>query len=212
MLRFLMIRILQAIPVLLVMSVITFAIIQAPPGDYGDFIRTNMIVQGNATQEAADRAAEAYREAHGLNDPMPVQYVNWIWGIVAHGDFGQSYAYNKPVLDILLQRLPPTLAIALTCHLLASLLGISFGILAAVKQYSWVDTVLSFVSFLGMTVPRFLMALIILYILAYKLDVQEIGSFFSSKYGGQPWWPGILDFNWAFFLPASLKITSLSSW
>ena len=197
MLRFLGIRILQAIPVLLVMSIITFAIIQAPPGDYGDFIRTNKIVQGNATVEAANRAANAYREANGLNDPLVLQYARWIWGIVSRGDFGQSYAYNKPVLDVVMQRLPATIAIALTCHFLASLFGISFGILAAVRQYTWVDTVLSFVSFLGMTIPRFLLALIILYLLAYKLNVQEIGSFYSSRFGGQPFWLGFLDFNWS---------------
>ena len=197
MLRFLVTRILQSIPVLMVMSIITFAIIQAPPGDYGDFIRGNMIVQGGATPEAATAAANAYREANGLNDPMVLQYGRWIWGIVAHGDFGQSYAYNKPVLDVVMQRLPATIAIALTCHLLASILGISFGILAAVKQYTWVDTVLSFISFLGMTIPRFLLALIILYVLAYKLNVQEIGSFYSSKFGGQAYWLGWFDFNWA---------------
>lgn len=197
MLRFLVTRILQSIPVLMVMSIITFAIIQAPPGDYGDFIRGNMIVQGGATPEAATAAANAYREANGLNDPMVVQYGRWIWGIVAHGDFGQSYAYNKPVLDVVMQRLPATIAIALTCHILASVLGISFGILAAVKQYTWVDTALSFVSFLGMTIPRFLLALIILYVLAYKLNVQEIGSFYSSKFGGQAYWLGWFDFNWA---------------
>lgn len=197
MLRFLTVRIMQSIPVLLVMSIITFAIIQAPPGDYGDFIRTNMIVQGNASVEAAERAANEYRETHGLNDPLPLQYVNWVWGIVTRGDFGQSYAYNKPVSEVVMQRLPATIAIALTCHLLASLFGISFGILAAVRQYTWVDTVLSFISFLGMTVPRFLLALIILYILAYKLNVQEIGAFYSSKFGGQPYWLGFLDFNWA---------------
>jgi peptide/nickel transport system permease protein len=197
MLRFLVIRLMQAVPVLLVMSLITFIIIQAPPGDYGDFIRTNMIVQGNASPEAASAAAERYREANGLNDPLPLQYLRWIWGIVAHGDFGQSYLYNKPVLDILVQRLPPTIALALTCHVLASVIGISFGILAATRQYTWVDTLLSFVSFLGMTVPRFLLALIILYLLAYKLNVQEIGSFYSSKFGGQAYWLGWFDFNWA---------------
>lgn len=197
MLRFLLVRVLQAIPVLFVMSLITFFVIQAPPGDYADFLRTNMITQGNATPEAATAAANAYREAHGLNDPLPLQYVRWIWGIVTQLDFGQSYAYNKPVLDVVLQRLPPTIAIALTCHVLASLLGISFGILAATRQYSWVDTVLSFVSFLGMTIPRFLLALLILYILAYKLNVQEIGSFYSTKYGGQPYWLGWFNFNWA---------------
>ena len=195
MLRFLAIRLAQAIPVLIVMSIITFAIIQAPPGDYGDFIATNMRTQGNATFEAAQKAADDYRITHGLKDPMVVQYGRWVWGIVSRGDFGQSYLYNKPVSEVIAQRLPKTIIIALTCHFLASLLGISFGIIAATRQYSWIDTVLSFVSFLGMTVPRFLMALIILYILAYKLNVQEIGSFFSSKYGGQPWWQGTLDFN-----------------
>jgi peptide/nickel transport system permease protein len=197
MFRYILMRLAQAIPVLIVMSIITFAIIQAPPGDYGDFIRQNMMLQGNATSSAANAAADAYREAHGLNDPLPLQYVRWIWGIVSRGDFGQSYAYNKPVWDVVAQRLPPTLAIALTCHILATVIVISFGILAATRQYTWVDTVLSFVSFLGMTIPRFLLALIILYILAFKLNVQEIGSFYSTRFGGQEYWLGWFDFNWA---------------
>lgn len=197
MLRFLAVRIAQAVPVLIVMSIITFIIIQAPPGDYADFIRSNMITQGHATTEAANAAAEAYRRDHGLNDPMVLQYLRWVWGIVSRGDFGTSYAYNKPVLDVIEQRLPKTIMIALTCHFFASLLGISFGILAAVRQYTWVDVVLSFVAFLGMTIPRFLAALVILYILAYKLNVQEIGSFFSTKFGGQDWWQGWFQFNWA---------------
>lgn len=197
MFRYILMRLAQAVPVLIVMSMITFAIIQAPPGDYGDFIRQNMMLQGNATSDAANAAADAYRATHGLNDPLAVQYVAWIWGIVSRGDFGQSYAYNKPVWDVVAQRLPPTLAIALTCHILATLIGISFGILAATRQYTWVDTVLSFISFLGMTIPRFLLALIILYILAFKLNVQEIGSFYSTRYGGQEYWLGWFDFNWA---------------
>ena len=82
MLRFILMRVLQAIPVLIVMSMITFVIIQAPPGDYGDFIRTNMIVQGNASAAAATAAADAYRESHGLNDPMIVQYGRWILSLI----------------------------------------------------------------------------------------------------------------------------------
>ncbi len=199
MLRFLVIRIGQAVPVLLVMSVITFAIINVPPGDYADFIRSNMIGQGGASAAAASAAAEEYRQRYGLNDPLVVQYFRWIWGIVSAGDFGHSFFYNKPVAEVVGERLPATIAIALTCHFFASLLGISFGILAATRQYSWVDTILSFVSFLGMTIPRFLLALIILYLLAFKLNVQELGSFFSSRYGGQDWWQGPLDFNWAKF-------------
>ncbi len=197
MLRFLVSRILQAIPVLFIMSLITFVIIQAPPGDYGDFIKSNMVSQGGASVAAAEAAADEYREREGLNDPLPLQYVRWIGGIVTRGDFGHSFFYNKPVADVVAERLPRTIALALVCHVLASVLGITFGILAATRQYGWTDTVLSFVAFLGMTVPRFLLALIILYILAFKLNVQELGSFYSSRYGGQPFWQGPLDFNWA---------------
>ena len=185
--RFLFNRIISGLMLLFVLSIVTFVIIQAPPGDYSDYIRSQAINQGGATFEQADRQAEAYRETHGLNDPLPVQYLNWVKGIVFHGDFGQSLYYNKPVSDVVAQRLPRTLALALTCHILASILGIGFGIVAATRQYSWIDTALSGVAFLGMTVPRFLMALIIVYVLVFHFDVNEVGSFFSPQYGGAPW-------------------------
>jgi len=87
-LRFLVTRILAALPVLLVLSVVTFAIIQAPPGDYGDYIRSMLINQGGATNEEAERQADIYREQNGLNDPLPVQYIRWMGGIVTRFDFG----------------------------------------------------------------------------------------------------------------------------
>ncbi len=174
-------------PILLVLSVVTFAIIQAPPGDYGDYIRSMLINQGGATMEEAERQADIYREQNGLNEPLPVQYFNWMSGIVTRFDFGHSLFYNKPVGDVVAERLPRTILLALTCHLFASVIGIGMGIIAATRQYSWVDTAFGVISFLGMTVPRFLLALIIIYILAFRLNVQEIGSFFSSKYGGAPW-------------------------
>lgn len=186
-LRFLVTRILAALPVLLVLSVVTFAIIQAPPGDYGDYIRSMLINQGGATIEEAEKQAAIYREQNGLNDPLPVQYVNWITGIVTRFDFGHSLYYNKPVGDVVAERLPRTVLLALTCHFFASVIGIGMGIIAATRQYSWIDTTFGVISFLGMTVPRFLLALIIIYILAFKLNVQELGSFFSSRYGGAPW-------------------------
>lgn len=193
-LRFLLMRVLAAIPILVVLSVVTFAIIQAPPGDYADYIRSMLINQGGATAEEAEIQAEAYREANGLNDPLPVQYFNWMSGIVTRFDFGHSLYYNKPVGDVVAERLPRTILLALTCHLFASVLGIGMGIIAATRQYSWIDTAFGVVSFLGMTVPRFLLALIIIYFLAFRLNVQEIGSFFSSKYGGAPWsWDKFVD-------------------
>lgn len=186
-LRFLVMRLLAALPVLLILSVVTFGIIQAPPGDYGDYIRSMLINQGGATMEEAEKQADIYREQNGLNDPLPIQYVNWITGIVTRFDFGHSLYYNKPVGDVVAERLPRTVLLALTCHFFASVIGIGMGIIAATRQYSWVDTTFGIISFLGMTVPRFLLALIIIYILAFRLNVQELGSFFSSRYGGAPW-------------------------
>ncbi|MER9337811.1 ABC transporter permease [Mesorhizobium sp. M0293] len=194
MLRFLTMRIAAAIPLLFILSVVTFAIIQAPPGDYGDYIRTQAINQGGASYEEAEAQAQAYRKEHGLDKPMLVQYVRWITGIVTAGDFGYSLYYNRPVRDVIAERLPRTLILALFCHIFASILGIGAGIIAATKQYSWIDTVLSGISFLGMTVPRFLMALIIIYILVFQLNVSEIGNFFSPRYGGAPWsWEKFVD-------------------
>lgn len=194
MIRFLISRILSAIPILLVLSVVTFAIIQAPPGDYGDYIRSMAINQGGASVEAANAQAEAYREANGLNDPLPVQYLNWMAGILTRFDFGHSLYFNKPVGQVVAERLPATILLALTCHILASVIGISMGIVAATRQYSWVDSLFGFISFLGMTVPRFLLALVIIYFLVFRMGVQDVGNFFSPRYGGAPWsWDKFVD-------------------
>jgi len=192
--RFLATRVLGAIPLLLLLSLVTFIIIKSVPGDYADYLKAMMMSQGNVSPQAAEVQAQAYRAAHGLNLPLPLQYFNWIWGILTHFDFGQSLYFNRPVGDVVAERLPRTILLALTCHVLASSIGITLGIIAATRQYSWVDTLFGFISFLGMTIPRFLMALIIIYILAFKLNVQEIGSFFSAKYGGAPWsWDKFVD-------------------
>jgi peptide/nickel transport system permease protein len=187
MLRFLVTRVAGAIPLLFLLSVVTFAIIQAPPGDYADYIKSMLINQGGVPSDQAEIQAEAYRVANGLDKPLPEQYFNWITGIVTRFDFGHSYFYNKDVGIVVTERLPATIALALVCHILASVLGIGLGIIAATRQYSWADTLLGIISFLGMTVPRFLVAIIILYVLVFQLNVSEVGMFFSAKYGGQPW-------------------------
>ncbi|PVE54947.1 ABC transporter permease [Rhizobium rhizogenes] len=194
MLRFLVTRLLSAIPLLLILSIVTFAIIQAPPGNYADYIRSQLMNLGGASFEQADAQAKAYAVAHGLDKPLVIQYFNWIWNMVSKGDFGYSMYYNRPVGEIVAERLPRTLILALVCHILASILGISFGILAATRQYSWVDTILSGIAFLGMTIPRFLMALIMVYLLVFHFNISEIGNFFSPRYGGAPWsWDKLVD-------------------
>jgi peptide/nickel transport system permease protein len=152
-----------------------------------------MVARGMLAVEA-QKMAEAIREQYGLNDPLPLQYINWIVGIVTRGDFGFSFYYNRDVGQVVAERLPRTILLALTCHLLASIIGITLGIIAATRQYSWADQLLSAFSFIGMTVPRFLLALIMLYILAFKLDAQNFGTFFSAQYGGAPWsWAKFVD-------------------
>lgn len=194
MLRFFFVRLSSAVPVMLILSVVTFAIIQAPPGDYADYIRSQLMNQGGASFEQAEAQAQAYRVEHGLDQPMVMQYFNWIGGIVTRGDFGYSFYYNKPVAEVVGERLPRTLLLALVCHLFASVVGITFGIWAATRQYSWVDNLLSTIAFLGMTIPRFLMALIMVYLMVFHFNVAEIGSFFSPQYGGAPWsWAKFVD-------------------
>jgi peptide/nickel transport system permease protein len=193
MLRYLTQRIGAALAVLVLLSMVTFAIIHARPGDYGDYMYGMLVARGTSTVEA-QRVAEAVREQYGLDKPLVVQYANWVTGIVTRFDFGHSFFYNRPVGDVIADRLPPTILLALTCHLLASLIGIGLGIIAATRQYSWVDTALSFISFIGMTVPRFLLAIIILYILAFRLNSQNFGTFFSPQFGGAPWsWGKFVD-------------------
>ena len=193
MVQFLVQRISASVIVLLCLSLVTFVIIHSRPGDYGDWVYTNMVARGMLAVEA-QKMADAIRVQYGLNDPLPIQYVNWIVGIVTRGDFGFSFYYNRDVGQVVAERLPRTILLALTCHLLASIIGITLGIIAATRQYSWADQLLSAFSFIGMTVPRFLLALIMLYILAFKLDAQNFGTFFSAQYGGAPWsWAKFVD-------------------
>ncbi|MDP8997575.1 MAG: ABC transporter permease [Pseudomonadota bacterium] len=185
MLRFLAYRILSAIPVLFVMTIITFVIIHATPGDYADYVASMLRSQGHASNEVAQAAAVQFRIDHGLNDPLIVQYFRWIWDIL-HGDFGTSYFFNRPISEVIRQRLPPSLGLVLTVHVLGTIIGVTLGIIAATRQYSWVDNLFSFIGFLGISTPKFLFALVLIYILAFKIGVQELGSFYSSYWSYQP--------------------------
>ena len=205
---FLLRRILAAIPVLLALSLVTFLIIKSPPGDYADGLRTMMINQGGASAAEADAQAALYRAQNGLNDPLLVQYGHWLWGMISRFDFGMSMASNRPVADIVAERLPATIALALVCHLLSSGIGVGLGILAATRAGTWVDRLINVIAFMGMTTPRFLLALVMLYVLVFHFDVTQIGSFQSAAFAGAPWswarfvdllahvWPVILIASW----------------
>lgn len=201
-------RILAALPVLLLLSLVTFLIIKSPPGDYADALRTMLINQGGASAAEADAQAALYRVQNGLNDPLLVQYGRWLWGMVSRFDFGMSMTSNRPVADIVRERLPATIALALVCHLLSSAIGVGLGILAAIRVGTWVDRLVNIIAFLGMTTPRFLLALVVLYVLIFHFDVNQIGSFQSAAFVGAPWsiakgidllahvWPVIVIATW----------------
>jgi len=181
-LRFLIRRGLSAIGLLFVVSIVSFTLIKAPPGDYADYAAALARSQGGLSYEQSLELRDRVREELGLNKPLAEQYVKWISGMVLRGDFGTSFVYNKPVTSLLGERFWRTLAIAATCHLLATLIGVGLGIVGAVYQHRLGDRIASTIAFLGMTIPRFFMALVILYWLAFVIGYQHVGAISSREY------------------------------
>ena len=167
MLGFIIKRLFAAVPLLLILSMISFFLIQVPPGDYADRLKSQAITMSGMSEKDAQVVADKYRETHGMNDPLPVQYARWIKNIVTKGDFGDSYTYNKPISQLVLDRLPMTLLIALMCHFGSTVIGTLLGIYVATRQYSITDTIVTVFAFIGMTTPRFVLALVMLYLLVF---------------------------------------------
>src|SRR5687767_1985067 len=134
MLNYILRRLLSAIPVLIGISIVSFMIIQLPPGDFASSFKINLLNNGMAEADA-ERVANEYRKLYGLDQPLHVQYLTWIRGIVTEGNFGYSFAYKKDVGELIAERLPRTLALALAAHLISTLIGIAAGIYAATHQY-----------------------------------------------------------------------------
>lgn len=154
-------RLLYMIPTLLLISVVAFVIIQLPPGDY----LTSVIAAANERGEQVDVNQIAALEArYGLNDPIFVQYWNWITGIVFHLDFGQSFEFGREASSLIADRLPQTLVVLVSATLFTWLVSIPIGIYSAVKQYSIGDYLATTVGFLGLATPNFLLALLLMWI------------------------------------------------
>ncbi len=183
---FLLKRLFGTVILLLTLSAITFFIIQLPEGDYGDYVKNQAIALGGATPIQAQILADQARERFGLNDEILVQYGTWLKNIIFHFDFGYSFAYNKPVMEVVGERLPRTILIALGSHVAATLFGVFAGIYAAVNQNKLGDRVATFFAFIAMTVPRFVMAIIIVYFMIFVWEIGSIGSMNSPEYLFEP--------------------------
>lgn len=152
-------RLLALIPTLFVVSVVIFSIIHMTPGD-----PAAMILGDKA--DAADVAA--LRESMGLNDPIPVQYVNWV-GRVFHGNLGKSVFIDKPMTEILKEYMGPTISLTIYAMILSTLIAIPLGVLAAKKRGTLADQGISFLSMVGISMPSFLLGLLLMLGFAVKL-------------------------------------------
>jgi len=204
MLSYIIRRLLIMIPTLVAISIISFAIIQLPPGDF----LTTYVAERNARGETVDPTeVESLRERFGLDQPMYIQYLRWSWNFL-HGDFGHSFEWNRPVSSLIAERIPLTIVISFTTLLFTWVVSVPIGIYSAVRQYSWVDYLLTFIGFIGLATPSFLFALVLLWF-SYAYLGMSIGGLFSPEYLEAPWsWAKIMDLLKHLWIPVIIVGTA----
>jgi peptide/nickel transport system permease protein len=189
MLKYVVRRLLYMVPTIFLISLVAFLIISLPPGDYLTTLITQMRAQGGEIDQGRIAALEL---RYGLDSPIYVQYLKWMQGILV-GDFGESFQLNRPVTEVLAQRLPLTVAIALCTLIFTWIIALPVGLYSAVRQYKVGDYLATTIGFLGLAVPNFLIALVLMY-LGYKFFGMSVGGLFSPDYIDARWNIGkILD-------------------
>ncbi len=176
-------RVLFLFPMLFVISAVVFWIIQLPPGDFMSTYIANLESSGI---EVSDELAITLRRQYGLDRPITFQYFYWIRNIVTEGDWGRSFSWNKPVADILAERVPLTVAVSLTSTIFVFLVAIPIGIFSATNQYSLFDYFFTFLGFVGVSIPPFMLALILMWGM-FTLFNWSVGGLFSPEYIDAPW-------------------------
>ena len=182
MLNYIIRRIFYMIVVLLVLSVVSFIIIQLPPGDFLTAFIENMRAQGTVVSEEQILSLKTY---YGLDQPMYLQYLRWL-GNLLQGDLGQSFQWNQPVTELIKERLALTVTISLISLVLTYLIAIPIGIYSATHQYSLGDYAFTVFGFMGLATPNFLLALVLMFLL-YKYAGWSVGGLFSPEYVVAPW-------------------------
>jgi peptide/nickel transport system permease protein len=182
MLEYILRRVLTMIPTLLVISLLVFVIIQLPPGDYLESHIAELQSQG----ESVDEQKIAFlREEYGLDRPFHEQYFFWLIGML-QGDFGYSFEYDLPVTEVVGDRLYLTIMISVLTIIFTWMIAFPIGIYSATHQYSWGDYGLSFLGFLGLATPNFLLALVMLYLANVHFGTS-IGGLMAPEYIDAPW-------------------------
>jgi peptide/nickel transport system permease protein len=202
---FILRRLLYMIVTVIAISVMTFVIIQLPPGDYVTAMVAQLNLQGT-TVDPAEMAA--MRARYGLDDPIWVQYWKWISAIIFAGDFGYSLEWRRPVADLLWNRLGLTFVLALVTLLFIWAISLPIGIYAAVRKNSVGDYLATFIGVLGLAIPNFLFALVLMYI-AFKYFGTGIGGLFSPEFENAPWsWARVGDLAQHLIIPTIVLGTS----
>jgi len=198
MFRFILWRMVWMLPFLLAISFISFVLIQLPPGDYV----TTYIATLAASNEIVDQNTAAdLRSRFGLDQPMIIQYWKWITNILLYGDFGLSFEWQQPVSELIWERMSLTLVLTFSTLLLTWGIALPIGMFSAVKKYSIGDYVVTFFSFLGLAVPSFLLALVLMYFAAVEFG-QSVGGLFSEQYQNAPWnFDKFIDFLQHLWIP-----------
>ena len=204
MLAYLLRRLLLAAVTIWAITVVTFVVIQLPPGDFVDAYVAQSAAMGSAItmEEAA-----ALRQAYGLDQPLLVQYVKWL-SLISRGEFGVSFEFGRPVTEVIGDRLWLTILLSIGAIIVTWGIALPIGIYSAVRQYSWGDYFFTFVGFIGLAVPNFLLALIVMY-LAFRWFGLNVGGLFSAEFELAPWsWARVWDLTK--HLPLPVLILALS--
>lgn len=186
------------IPTLFVISIISFVVIQLPPGDF----LSSYVAQLRTTGEQVDATQlENLKEQYGLGQPVYVQYFKWISGILLRGDWGQSMEWQLPVKELIWERMGLTVALSLIALLVSWFIAIPLGVFSATHQYSILDYLLTLISFIGIGTPGFVLALLVMWFAMSQFGLN-VGGLFSEKYMTAPWsWGRLLDMIQHIWIP-----------
>lgn len=182
MLTYIIRRILIMIPTLLAISLIIFVIIQLPPGDYFESYKAALIAGGETVDEGK---IEFLRQEYGFDRPIMEQYVFWVWGML-RGNFGYSFEFDLPVSEVVGDRLYLTALVSFATIFFTWFVSFPIGLYSAARQYSWGDYTLTFLGFIGLATPNFLLALVLIYF-ANVFFGTSVGGLMDSQYIDQPW-------------------------
>ena len=189
MVRYIGWRVLMMIPTIFVISIVSFIIIQLPPGDFLTSYVAGIRARG---EEIDDATIQALTAAYGLGQPMHVQYIKWITGVV-HGDFGQSFTWRMSVSSLIWDRVWLTILVSFVTLMFTWIVAFPIGVYSAVRQYSILDYVFTFIGFIGVAIPSFLLALILM-VFAFAQFNMSVGGLFSPSFQDAPWsWEKFAD-------------------